>query len=115
WNKGPFIGKDALLKQKEEGIRQRLVMFTLKDREARLYGAEPIYRDGVYTGETTSAAYGHSLDCPVCMGYISREDAPLDVAWIKAGTYAIEVAGELKAAELHIKNPLDPDNTRTKG
>ncbi|MCG8617055.1 MAG: FAD-dependent oxidoreductase, partial [Desulfobacterales bacterium] len=25
WNKGPFIGKDALLKQKEEGIRQRLV------------------------------------------------------------------------------------------
>ena len=114
WKKGSFIGRDALLAQKEKGVHKKLVMFTLKDRQTRLYGAEPIFRDGEYVGETTSAAYGHSLDCPVCIGYVARMNMTIDVEWIKAGQYTIEVAGEQKDAVLHLKNPLDPDRDRTK-
>ena len=114
WKKESFIGRDALLAQKEKGIRQKLVMFTLEDIEARLYGSEPIYRDKEYVGETTSAAYGHSLDCPVCMGYVARPDMTIDNDWLKAGKYTIEVAGEQKEAVLHLKNPLDPNHDRPK-
>ena len=114
WDKGDFIGREALLAQKEAGIRKKLVMFTLQDSEARLYGAEPIFRDGEYVGETTSAAFGHSLGCAVCMGYVARRDAPIKNDWLKSGTYTIQVAGDHKEAVLHLKNPLDPDHKRTK-
>lgn len=54
-----FIGKAALLKQKEQGCTKRLVMFQLQDidcdKDIWPWGGEPIYRNNEYMGTVTSA------------------------------------------------------------
>ncbi|MDX1402715.1 MAG: FAD-dependent oxidoreductase, partial [Kiloniellales bacterium] len=57
----PFIGRDALLSQKEKGVSRRMVQFALKDPEPLLYHNEPIWRDGEIVGYLTSGNYGHHL------------------------------------------------------
>ena len=43
WDKkGGFIGREALVRQRDEGIRQRLVQFVLEEADPLLYHDEPI-------------------------------------------------------------------------
>jgi 4-methylaminobutanoate oxidase (formaldehyde-forming) len=39
---GGFIGRDALLRQREAGVKKRLVQFLLQDSQPLLYHNEPI-------------------------------------------------------------------------
>ena len=51
WDKpGGFIGREALLAQRESGVEKRLVQFALEDPEPLLYHNEPIWRDGKQVG-----------------------------------------------------------------
>ncbi|MCK5206351.1 MAG: aminomethyltransferase family protein, partial [Desulfobacterales bacterium] len=112
-DKDDFIGKTALLKQKEEGLKRKLVMFTLEDPNIMLYGSEPIYRDGVWMENMTSGAYGFKLGSAVGMGYVKSEQA-ISEDWILSGKYEIEVEGKMIPAKVHIRSPYDPKNERTK-
>jgi 4-methylaminobutanoate oxidase (formaldehyde-forming) len=112
-DKNDFIGKTALLKQKEEGIKRKLVMFTLEDPNSMLYGSEPIYRDGVWMENMTSGAYGFKLGSAVGMGYVKSEQT-ITQDWILNGRYEIEVEGKMIPAKVHIRSPYDPKNQRLK-
>lgn len=113
FDKGDFIGKEALIKQKAEGIKKKIVMFTMEDPAVMLYGNEPIYRNGEYSGILSSGAYGFEIGAAVGMGYLSNE-AGITNEWIKEGTYEIMVEGKPLAAKLHLSSPYDPKNQRTK-
>ena len=106
-----FLGRDALLRQRAAGATKRLVIFTLDDPKAFPLGDEPIIRDGHMCGWLTSAAYGHSLGRAVGMGYV-RHAEPIDHAWVEAGSYAIEIAGERCRATPHLRPPFDPKGAR---
>ena len=106
-----FIGRDALLREHEHGLSRRLVQFTLDDPEPLLLHDEPIWRDGVLVGRTTSGAYGHTLGRAVGMGYVSNEGA-VDNAFINGGAYEIEIAGERYPAAVHLRPPYDPKGER---
>ncbi len=108
-----FLGRDALLRQKAAGVRKRLVVFTLDDPRGFPVGDEPILRDGRMVGWLTSAAYGHTLGRAVGMGYV-RHDEPIDRAWIEAGRYEIDIAGERFRATAHLRPPLDPAGARVR-
>jgi len=110
-DKDSFIGKTALLKQKEEGIKRKLVMFTLEDQDILLYGSEPIYRSGVWMENMTSGAYGFKLGSAVGMGYVKSERT-ITEDWILSGKYEIEVEGKMIPAKVHIRSPYDPKNQR---
>jgi 4-methylaminobutanoate oxidase (formaldehyde-forming) len=112
-DKDDFIGKTALLKQKEEGLKRKLVMFTLEDPNIMLYGSEPIYRDGVWMENMTSGAYGFKVGSAVGMGYVKSEQA-ISEDWILSGKYEIEVEGKMIPAKVHIRSPYDPKNQRSK-
>jgi 4-methylaminobutanoate oxidase (formaldehyde-forming) len=112
-DKGDFIGRAALLKQKEEGIQQKLVMFTPEDPDIMLYGSEPVYRDGVWMENLTSGAYGFKVGSAVGMGYVKNEKG-ITEDWILAGQYEIEVEGRMIPAKVHIRSPYDPQNERPK-
>src|SRR3546814_10344800 len=62
---GPFIGRDAVLKKRDEGLTRRLVQFKLNDPQPLLHHNEPIWRDGHIAGPITSGAYGHHLGAAV--------------------------------------------------
>ena len=56
-----FIGRDVVLRQREEGVKKRLVQFALEDPEPLLYQYEPIHRDGEIVGYLTSGMFGHTV------------------------------------------------------
>jgi glycine cleavage system T protein len=115
WSKsGGFIGRDALLRQKEAGLKRRLVQVALNDPEKLLYHNEPIWRDGVLAGRITSGMFGHSVGKSLGMGYIESHDETVDAEFVKSGTYEIEVAGIRVPAVASLGAAYDPKNTRVK-
>ncbi|MDX1780835.1 MAG: FAD-dependent oxidoreductase, partial [Thalassovita sp.] len=52
--KGDFIGRDAVLRKREEGLSRRLMQFRLKDPEPLLFHNEPVLRDGKIVSYLTS-------------------------------------------------------------
>ena len=63
WDKpGGFVGRDALLKQRESGPpTSRLVNVLLTSPDFDLYGDEPVYWDDKPVGHVRSGGFGHSL------------------------------------------------------
>jgi glycine cleavage system aminomethyltransferase T len=62
WDKPDFIGRDALLRQRERNVQpKRMVAIALADGDEPplMYHEEPIWRDGEIVGATTSGAWGH--------------------------------------------------------
>ncbi|MDH3792808.1 MAG: aminomethyltransferase family protein, partial [Rhodospirillales bacterium] len=106
-----FIGRDALLRQKEAGLKKRLVQFALEDSEPLLYHNEPIYRDGEIVGYTTSGNYGHHLGAAIALGYVNHPDG-VDADFVNAGRYEIEVACERFPARASLRPLYDPKAER---
>jgi 4-methylaminobutanoate oxidase (formaldehyde-forming) len=109
----PFIGRDALLRQKEAGVTRRLVQFALEDPEPLLYHNEPIYRDGAIVGHVTSANYGHHLGAAIGLGYVAHPDG-VDADFVKTGRYEIEVACERVPAQASLRPLYDPGSERVR-
>jgi 4-methylaminobutanoate oxidase (formaldehyde-forming) len=97
-----FIGKSALVRQQSEGVRKRLLIFTLDDPAAFPWGGEPIVMNGNNVGELTSAGYSRLHGRAVAMGY-ARSDRALTDEMLLAAQYEIDIAGELFAATPHVK------------
>lgn len=112
-DKGDFIGREALLRQKKTGLTRKLVIFTLEDPEPILLRNEPIFRDGDHISEITSGAYAFKLGTSIGMGYLSRSEG-INNEWILSGRYEIMVEGKKYAAKVHLKSPYDPKNVRPK-
>jgi len=112
----PFIGHDAILKQKESGSwkRKRLVQFLLQDPEVMLYHHEPILRNGEMVGHLTSGNYGHTLGGSVGLGYVYHEPG-VDEGYINAGKFEIDVGGERIQAKASLSAMYDPKSERMRG
>ncbi len=67
---GGFIGREALLRQKQTGVARKLLQFRLLDPEPLLYHDEPVWRGNALAGHITSGAFGHTLDGAVGLGYV---------------------------------------------
>jgi len=100
----PFIGRDALLRQRDTGVTKRLVQFTFDDPAAFPWGGEPILMDGRNIGELTSAGYSRKLGRAVALGYARSEIALTDAALL-AATYDVDIAGALQRVTPHLKPP----------
>lgn len=91
---GGFIGKDALLAQKEQGLlKKRFIAFKFEDDEPLCYHEEPIYANGEIAGHVTSAMFGHTVGATIAMGYVHYEGG-IDKAWLENSDFEIEVECE---------------------
>jgi len=107
------MGREALVQQKEKGLRRKLVMFTLDEPEPLLYQNEPIYRNGEQVSQITSGAYGFKIGSAVGFGYLSNDEGISDT-WILDGQYEVMVEGRKIPAKVHLRSPYDPNNERPK-
>ncbi|BBK37592.1 oxidoreductase [Allostella sp. ATCC 35155] len=116
WDKpGGFVGRDALLRIREQGTpKRRLVQFRLADDRPSLHHEEPVWRDGVIVGSTTSGMYGHRIGASLGMGYVSNPDG-VSAEWLAAGQFEIEVAWERHAATAQLQPFYDPKGLRIRG
>lgn len=111
---GGFVGREALLAQKESGpLQSRLVQFLLRDPEPLLYGEEPILRDGVAVGYLRSGAYGHTLGGAMGFGYVEHEEG-VTADFLRSGDFEILVAGERFPAAASLRPMYDPGNERVR-
>ena len=79
-SKEDFIGKDALVKQKAEGVKRKLCTLVLDGEDfTQIYGGEAVYHDGVLLSRIRSGGYGYTLKKNIFYAYM-----PVDLA--KAGT-----------------------------
>lgn len=109
-NKPDFVGREAVLRKKEEGLNMRMVQFKLTDAEPMLYHAEPIVRDGEIVSYLTSGAYGHTLGAAIGLGYVPCKGESVDQ--MLSSTYEIEIAGVRVRAEASMKPMYDPKSER---
>ncbi|MGF1663841.1 MAG: FAD-dependent oxidoreductase [Kineosporiaceae bacterium] len=115
WHKPDgFIGKAALEKQRTEGPRRRLVQFAVEPGAGALLHNEPVLRDGRIVGETTSAAFGHTVGKDLALGYVACPDGPADEAFVMGGTYEVDVAGQLVPAAVSLSPLYDPRSARVR-
>jgi 4-methylaminobutanoate oxidase (formaldehyde-forming) len=110
--KGDFIGRDAVLKKREDGLARRMVQFRLKDPAPMLYHNEAIVRDGVIVAPVTSGNYGHHLGGAVGLGYVPC--AGQSAEEVLASRYEIEVAGRRFEAEASLVPMYDPKSGRVR-
>jgi aminomethyltransferase len=97
-DKQDFVGKAALVKQKTEGVRRKLVGFELTGAGIPRHGY-PILKDGQRVGEVTSGTMGPTVKKPIGMGYVPSELAG------EASTFDVEIRGRPVAARV-VKTPF---------
>jgi len=93
-DKADFIGKDALVKQKAEGIKRKLCTMTISDNRTIMLGKEPIRVGDKIVGWVASGGFGYSVNESIAYAYLPMEYA-------KVGTrLEIEYFGEKVGAEV---------------
>ena len=79
-NKEDFIGKQALVKQKQDGVKRKLCTLVLDGNEfTQIYGGEAVYHAGKGITRVRSGGYGYTLKKNILYAYL-----PVEIA--KAGT-----------------------------
>src|SRR5438093_3309618 len=108
-----FVGRDALLAQREKPLVRRLLVFILDEPEPLLYHDEPIWRDGALVGRIASGAYGHTVGRSVGLGWVSHPDSVTD-GFVTSGRWEIEIACERRPARAQLAPPYDPRSLRVR-
>jgi 4-methylaminobutanoate oxidase (formaldehyde-forming) len=104
--KADFLGRGALVAQRDAGVSRRLCTFTLESMAYPVSG-EAIIADGDVVGFTTSANFGHTVGKPIAYGYV-----PVELA--SRSDFVVEVYGDPIPAVRHDGPLYDPTNSRLK-
>ena len=79
-DKPEFIGKDALVKQKTEGVAKKLVGIEIADRAIPRAGYPVELEDGTVVGVVTTGYHSISLDKSICFALVAKEYSALGTA-----------------------------------
>ena len=108
--KKDFLGKEALLAWRDRGFANKLVtleVFGVSDADAR--SSEPVLKDGVAVGRTTSGGYGWRTGKSLALAMVKPELA-------EGGTeLEVRVLGEARRAVVIGESPYDAGNAALRG
>ena len=97
--KGEFVGREALLKQKEQGIPRKLVAFTVDDGRSIARHGHPVIYDGKPSGEVRSGTMSPSIGIPIGTAYLPSEGAK------EGSKFLIDIRGRQVPATV-VKTPF---------
>ncbi|MCH8177684.1 MAG: sarcosine dehydrogenase, partial [Proteobacteria bacterium] len=104
WDKGDFIGAQALAKIRQDGVQQKLACLVLDD-PLPVFGGEAIFADGRVVSQTTSGNFGYSIGNSLVLGY-------LPVELLRSGDFEIEAFGKRSSASLIKGAAYDPERAK---
>lgn len=115
WSKPQgFIGRDALLRQRDAGPRRKMIHVALNDPNVLIYHNEPIWHDGRLVGRITSGMFGHTVGTCLGLGFIESSDSIVDASFLQSGKFEVEVAGVRLPVRASLRPFYDPNNSRVK-
>jgi 4-methylaminobutanoate oxidase (formaldehyde-forming) len=106
FEKGEFIGREALVRQRSVGLERRLECFALTEPLA-VYGGEAMLIEGRAVGMTTSGDFGYTVGRPLVLGYLPRQH-------FGVATIEIEAFGRRCLAHRIERCAYDPSGTRVR-
>ncbi len=98
-NKENFVAKKIIETVKTNGVKRKLVGFTLNERRVPRHGYAILDTDGQNIGIVTSGTSSPTLDIPIGMGYVATENA-------KIGTSIFIDFGAKKLEATIVKTPF---------
>ncbi len=105
FDKGAFIGRDALVRQKEEGVPARLWGLRMQDRLIpRAHYA--VFAGGDEVGETTSGTFSPTLRVGIAMAYLSPRDR-----FAAGDQVEVDVRGRRGSAQV-VRPPFVPSSPK---
>ena len=106
FDKEKFVGCRALTRQKEQGLKKRLVTLQVDTIDADAHMNESVYRKGELVGRVTSGATSHNVGKCLSMAYLKQE-------YSEPGTLLeIQVLENRCPATVLEESPYDPQNQR---
>ncbi len=106
-DKGGFIGRDALLRERDEGSTHLLSCLVVDAAEADAHGFEPVYADGERpVAYVSSGGYGHTVGRSIALAYLPVEHAAVGTE------LEIGILGERRPAVVTEQPLLDPAGER---
>ncbi|MDX6375750.1 MAG: hypothetical protein QOE98_53, partial [Gaiellaceae bacterium] len=103
-----FTGREALQVKRAEPLARRIRTLLVGGSEYRtIYGGEAVHHDGAVVGRLRSASYGFTVGRNLAYAYLPTTLRPGDHV-------AVEVFGELVAAEVADDVQYDPGNERVR-
>jgi dimethylglycine dehydrogenase len=106
FDKGDFIGRDALLRQREDGPARRLACLAVDADGADPHGYEPVLDGEQVLGYVTSGGFGHTVGTAIALSY-------LPVGHTGPGTeLAVTILGERRPARVVAEPLYDPGNEK---
>ena len=105
-----FIGRDSLIKAKDNPVRQSIISILSKDPDCPpAWGGELILCNGRPIGEITSAAYGYSLNGVIALGLV-KSTTNIDRNWIEQHEFEMEISGNRHPVHVSLSAFYEPSN-----
>jgi dimethylglycine dehydrogenase len=105
FDKGPFLGRDALVAWRDKGFKNKLVALEVQgvtDADAR--GSEPVMKNGAMIGRTTSGGYGWRVGKSLALAMVKPEFSNV------GDEVDVRILGETRRAVVIRDSPYDPKN-----
>jgi len=106
FEKTAFIGRAAVLCDREQPPKRCLVTLVVDARDADALGDEPVWHDGKVVGWVTSGGYGHCVGQSLALAYVPTAVARGGVAC------EVEILGERRPAVVQARALYDPSGER---
>ena len=109
-DRGPFLGRDALVAWRDKGFANKLVTLEVEgagDADAR--GSEPVMKNGAMVGRTTSGGYGWRTGKSLALAMVNPEFSQV------GGEVDVRILGETRRAVVIPDSPYDPANKALRG
>ena len=114
WDKpGGFVGREALLSQRDAPKSKRLIQFRIEDAELISYHDDPIFRDDIYVGRTTGGMWSHVENRCLTMAYVGNSEG-VTQRWLDDGEWEIEIGTRRRPVTPSIRSFYDPRNQRVR-
>jgi dimethylglycine dehydrogenase len=110
FDKGPFLGRDALIAWKGKGFQNKLITLEVQgvtDADAR--GSELVMRNGAMIGRTTSGGYGWRVGKSLALAMVKPEFSNV------GDEVDVRILGEMRRAIVIPDSPYDPKNAALRG
>jgi len=109
WAKNDFIGRDAVLRERETPPARLLTAFIVEADDADAVAWEPIFDGSDVIGFVTSGGYAHYSRKSVALGLIPRERVA------EGADFEIEILGMRRRAVVTTTPLVDADGARMRG